>query len=328
MTVDPPIGVLLVQLGTPDAPTPAALRRYLGEFLTDRRVVDVSPWLWRPLLHGVILRTRPRRSAALYRRIWTDDGSPLLHFSRRQRDGLRERLGDGFRVELGMRYGNPPAAAALDRLADAGCRRVVVLPMFPQFCSATTGSVFDAVAAWAKGRPALPSFSFVRGFADHPTYIAALAATVRDAGVAPTSEAPLLVSFHGIPQKLADRGDPYPGECEATARALAAALDLGEADWRVVYQSRFGPAAWLQPYFDETLRALPGEGVRTVAVATPSFVVDCLETIDEIGREGKLIFEEAGGDGYVRVPCPNDRSDVIDALATIVREHVPSGWGA
>jgi ferrochelatase len=219
-----------------------------------------------------------------------------------------------------MRYGNPPLGAALDRLVEAGCERVVVLPLFPQYCSATTASVFDAVAAWAKERRAVPGLVFVRSFADHPGWITALAAEVEAAGVTPSATAPLLFSFHGIPERYAKTGDPYPEECEATARATAERLGLAEDAWRVVYQSRFGREPWLQPYLDETLEALPAEGIRSVAVATPSFVADCLETIDEVGRESAHAFSEAGGETYVRIPCPNDRPDMLDALTAVVRE--------
>jgi ferrochelatase len=318
-----PVGVLLANLGTPDAPTTRAVRRYLAEFLSDRRVVDVSPLLWRPILHGWVLRTRPRRSAALYRRIWTAEGSPLLTISRRQQEGLAERLGDGWRVELGMRYGNPSIAGALDRLAAAGCRSVVVLPAFPQFSSATTSSVFDAVAAWARPRTDLPALAFVRGFAEHPAWVLALRETVRAAGVRPTAKEPLVVSFHGLPRALVDAGDPYASECEATAGALAASLGLPRDAWRVAYQSRFGRRAWLEPALDDVLRALAADGARRVAVVAASFVADCLETIDEIGHVYAEGFRAAGGEALVRVPCPNDGSAALDALAAVVQDHVP-----
>ena len=214
----------------------------------------------------------------------------------------------------------PRLADAADELMEAGCERIVVIPLFPQYSSTTTASVFDALAAWARSRRALPSISFVRGFADQPDWIRALVATTRDAGVEPTPQNPLLISFHGIPERYAETGDPYPQECAATARAFVEALDLPPEAWRVVYQSRFGREPWLRPYLDETLSALPGEGIRSVAVATPSFVADCLETIDEIGREALDTFREAGGETYVRIPCPNARPELIDALAAIVRE--------
>jgi protoporphyrin/coproporphyrin ferrochelatase len=317
----PPVGVLLAQLGTPDAPTTAAVRRYLAEFLSDRRVVDLSPWLWRPILHGIVLRVRPRRSAALYRNVWTAEGSPLLVHSLAQARGVAERLGAGYRVELGMRIGTPRFVDALDRLVSAGCRRVVVLPLFPQTSSATTGSVFDALGDWARARLDLPDLRFVRGFADHPAWIAAWVERVRATGVTPARETPLLVSFHGLPQERADAGDPYPAACRATAAALVRALGLADDAWRIVYQSRFGRAEWLKPYATEVLASLPREGIRRVVVLPASFVADCLETIDELGRDHRERFLAAGGTDFTLVPCPNATPLALDALAAIVRAH-------
>ena len=317
-----PAGVLLANLGTPDAPTPPALRRYLAEFLSDRRVVDLHPLLWKPVLHAWVLRTRPRRSAAMYGRIWTPEGSPLLVNSQAQRDGLARRLGADYRVELGMRYGRPSIAGALDRLADAGCRSVVLLPAFPQFSSATTSSVYDAVAAWMASRRDVPTLSFVRGFADHAAWILALQESVRAAGVRPTAKEPLLVSFHGLPEKVVRAGDPYEGECAATARALASALDLPADAWRLVYQSRFGRSAWLKPAIDDVLRSLAKDGVRRVSVLAGSFAADCLETLDEIGHVYAGVFRSAGGTDLVRVPCPNASPAALDAFAAIVQDHV------
>ncbi len=316
-----PEGVLLAQLGTPDAPTPSALRRYLAEFLSDRRVVDLNPLLWWVILHGIVLRTRPRRAAALYRHVWTPEGSPLLTTSRAQQAGLAERLGAGVRVELGMGYGEPSIGGAIDRLVEAGCTSVLVLPMFPQYSSATTASVFDAVARWARGRRAVPGFTFVRSFPDEPGFVASLAAAARRAGVAASPSSPLLVSFHGLPQRFVRTGDPYPDECLATARALASALDLPDDAWRVVYQSKFGREPWLEPSLDATLVALAEGGTRSVSVATPSFVADCLETIDEVGRVSRGVFRSAGGETFVRVPCPNAEPSFLDALASLLRRH-------
>ena len=311
-------GVCLAQLGTPDAPTVPAVRRYLKEFLLDRRVVDLSPWVWKPILYGIILRTRPKRSAANYARVWTEAGSPLLLYTESLARKLGERLAAGGVGNWGMRIGNPSLGARLDDLVAAGCDRILVVPCYPQWSTATSLSIEDAVGWWRDERPDAPQTLVLGSFPDFPDYVAALARSVRAAGVRPSAEAPLVISFHGIPQKYADRGDPYPGECETTARALAAALDLPEDAWRMAYQSRFGPAQWLQPYCDATLQEMGADGIRAVSVISPSFLADCLETIDEIGRELRETFETAGGTSFTRVACLNDADDLVAALAGIV----------
>jgi len=311
-------GVCLAQLGTPDEPTVPAVRRYLQEFLLDRRVVDLTPWLWKPILHGIILRTRPKRSAANYARVWTGQGSPLLLYTESLARKLDARVGDDFVVTCGMRIGNPSLASRLDALVDAGCDRILVLPCYPQWSTATSLSVEDAVGWWRDDRADAPETLVLGSFPDLPAYVEALVGSVRAAGVEASADAPLVISFHGIPQKYADRGDPYPQECETTARALAAALGLSDDAWHLAYQSRFGPAQWLQPYCDETLRRLVASGVRSVAVVSPSFLADCLETIDEIGRELRETFTRAGGTSFTRVPCLNDADALVTALAGIV----------
>jgi ferrochelatase len=316
-----PTGICLAQLGTPDEPTTPAVRRYLEEFLLDRRVVDLSPWVWKPILYGIILRTRPKRSAANYRRVWTDAGSPLLLYTESLALKLGAALGEDFVVNCGMRIGNPSLGSRLDALVAAGCERILVLPCYPQWSTATNLSIEDAVGWWQDEHPDAPETLVLGSFPDLPAYVEALARSVRDAGVEASAEAPLVISFHGIPQKYADRGDPYPQECEATARALAAALGLADDAWRLAFQSRFGPAAWLQPYCDELLKELASDGVRSVSVVSPSFLADCLETIDEIGRELREEFEEAGGTSFTRVACLNDADDLVDALAGIVRAN-------
>ena len=310
-------GVLLAQLGTPDAPTTPAVRRYLKEFLSDRRVVDLPRLLWWPILHGIILRVRPKRSAALYRKVWTEAGSPLLLHTQTQARLVAERLGTDFHVGYGMRIGNPGMFPALDAAVAAGVERLVVIPLFPQYSTATSLSVSDIVQAWQRKRPDAPPVEVYCSFPDQPTYIEALAASVRRAGVHPSGESPLVMSFHGIPQRYADRGDPYPQECEATARALAATLALPDDAWRLTYQSRFGREEWLRPYTDETLQGLARDGIREVSVIAPSFVADCLETIDEIGRELREEFEAEGGTAFTRIDCLNGDPAFADALAEV-----------
>ncbi len=314
-------GILLAQLGTPDAPTVPAVRRYLREFLSDRRVVDLNPWLWKPILYGIILRTRPKKSAALYQRVWTEAGSPLLIHTEAQGAGLRERLAGTHHVAIGMRIGNPSMAQGLDELAAAGCTRIGVLPLFPQYSTATTASVQDALEAWKKDNPGVET-DIVCTFCDQPMWIRAMKERVEASGFQPSPTSPLLMSFHGIPKRFVDRGDPYDTECERTAKALATALELDDDAWRLVYQSRFGREEWLQPYTDDVLEQLPKDGITSVGVITPSFVSDCLETIDEIGRESREAFEEAGGEHYTRIECVNASATFCDALAEIARQRL------
>lgn len=330
---DTRIGVLVAQLGTPQAPTARAVRPYLKQFLSDRRVIDYPPLVWQPILRGIILNVRPSKSAQLYQRIWRDDGPPLLVYSQRQAAGLQDRLGAEFRVELGMVYGEPSIARALARLEDAGMERIVVLPMYPQYSSTTTASVYDAVFKAAAGAPGdrkrrVPTLRFVPPHYDHPGYIAALAdqitRTVDDWGDTPDR---YIFSFHGIPQRYARSGDPYPAHCRVTAERLAAALDLEPDQWLLTFQSRFGPEPWLQPYTDETLEQLPASGVQRVLITSPGFVVDCLETLDELGNEGREQFEDGGGHAanYRLAPCVNDNPIWLDALADLVRRE-SAGW--
>lgn len=330
LTHPPRAGVLLAQLGTPDAPDTRAVRRYLREFLSDRRVVDLPRLLWWPLLHGVVLRRRPRRSAALYRRIWTSEGSPLLVHTRGQAEGLRQRLQERLRAEVpvafGMRYGRPGLAEALETLRAAGCHHLLLVPLYPQYGSATTASVMDAVLPAARRGYDLPALRVVRSFATHPGYLRALAMRVREALDAASSPPErILISFHGEPLSYVRRGDPYPEECGATARGLAAGLDLDAGSWGLVYQSRFGRAAWTGPPLAETAGGLASAGMRSLAVVTPGFVSDCLETLDEVGREVRDHFLAQGGSTFTRVPCLNTHPAWLDALADIVQENL-CGW--
>ncbi len=317
----PRIGVLVAQLGTPDAPTTSALRRYLRQFLGDRRVVEQNPLIWWFVLNFLILPRRPARSAALYRRVWTDRGSPLLLYSLAQAQGLSRRLGAGIQVEVGMRYGNPSIASALDRLQD--CGRVLVFPMFPQYTSATTGSVHDAVFEHYGRTRVIPALRIVPPYFAHAAYIDALAAIARqELAKLPWKPQRVLLSYHGIPQRFVDNGDVYSQHCEATTAALRRALSEG---LQQSYQSRFGSEEWLKPYTDETLSNLPAEGVTRLAVMCPGFTADCLETIDEIGREGRHTFLDSGGQEFALLPCLNDSTVWLDAMAAIAREEL-AGW--
>jgi len=319
---NPPLGVLLTNLGTPDAPTAPALRRYLAEFLWDRRVVDVPRPLWWLILHGIILRTRPARSARLYRKVWTADGSPLLHIARRQSELLQQQLERQWpgrtRVALGMRYGRPSIAAALDELRVAGARQVLVLPLYPQNSCSTTASTLDAVAAALRERRDVPALNFVADYHADAGYIDALAASVREARQDCEPVQLLLFSFHGTPERFRREGDPYYQHCLTTARLTAGCLGLNNDEWQVSFQSRFGREPWLQPYTDEVLRQLPAAGVKRVQVICPGFAADCLETLEEIAGENREVFLRAGGEAFQYIPALNDRSDHIAALAAIV----------
>lgn len=331
------IGVLVAQLGTPQAPTARALRPYLRQFLSDPRVIDLHPLKWYPILYLLVLTRRPARSAALYANIWTDEGSPLMVHSQAQTRGLQERLGAAYRVVLGMRYGEPSIARAVQSLEREGVERILVFPMYPQFSCATTGSIYDAVAraAWGRRCPwffdrkrQMPALRFVPPYADHPAYINALKQSVAEA-VALLSWTPdrYLITFHGIPQRYVNEGDPYRRQCEETARLLAAALGLADAEWTNGFQSRFGKEPWLEPYTEDVLARLGGQGVRRLVAVCPGFTADCLETLDEIGREGAELFSHGGGQQFHLVPCLNDHPAWLDAMAAIARREL-AGWDA
>jgi len=319
----PGTGVLLVNLGTPDAPTPEAVRRYLAEFLWDPRVVDVFRPLWWLILHGIVLRTRPARSAALYRKVWTDAGSPLLVIGRRQAAALQRvltaRAGAPVPVALGMSYGHPALRDAMAELAKTGCHRVVVLPLFPQYSISTTASVEDALAKLRRAVPGSPQAELVPGYAEHPGYIAALAASVREAWAKRGEPDRLLISFHGTPARYRDaKGDPYEVQCRATAGLLAEALGLAPERWAVAFQSRFGKEPWLEPYTDETLRAWAAEGLGKIDVICPGFPADCLETLEEIAVTNAEMYREAGGGEMRYIPALNDRPDHVEALVELL----------
>lgn len=320
-----PMGVLVTNLGTPAAPTTAAVRRYLAEFLSDRRVVDLPRWLWLPILHGVILRVRPRRSAAAYREVWSEQGSPLLVNSRRQAAALEAALADSLhgtvKVALGMRYGEPSIAAAMKALEDWGARRVLVLPLYPQYAASTTGSTYDAVFAALSRTRHVPDLRLVSDYHDHPGYIEALAQSVRAARREHPDDARLLMSFHGLPKRYCDAGDPYQAQCMRTARLLAAQLGEAGGDWAVAFQSRVGREEWLQPYTESLLREWAASGVRRVHVLCPGFSADCLETLEEIAMAGEELFRACGGESLHYIPALNDDPNHIATLAEIVRTH-------
>ncbi len=323
-------GVLLVNLGTPDAPTTAAVRRYLAEFLSDRRVIELSPWLWQPILRGIILNVRPRRSAAAYARIWTDAGSPLLDIFRRQAAALdtalaREAPDDDIVTALGMRYGSPSIRSALEYLWAANVQRLLVFPLYPQYSAATTGSTFDAVAEVLKRRRWVPELRFINHYHDDTFYIAALADSVRAHQAAHGTPRKLLMSFHGLPRHYFLAGDPYFCHCQKTARLLAERLGLAAEDYQVTFQSRFGPREWLQPYTDRTLMALAREGVDNVQVVCPGFSADCLETLEEISILNKELFLHHGGRQFSYIPALNDSPAHVAVLAGVVLRHL-SGW--
>ena len=322
-------GLLLVNLGSPDAPTPKAVRKYLFQFLHDKRVIDTSRWIWCPILHGIILRVRPAKSARAYAKVWGEEGSeaPLIAITRAQAKGIAERLGDDVYVDIAMRYGNPSIGDALDRLKAKGCKRIAILPMYPQFAGATTASVYDGVAKALMKRMDAPELRFLRDYHDEPRYIKALGDSLLDhIKTLDWNPDVILTSYHGLPQSYVDKGDPYQAECIHTTDLLREHLSVTKNRLRVTFQSRFGPKAWLQPYTDKTLEALPGEGVKKVAVMMPGFSADCLETLEEIAIEAHETFEEHGGEKFTAVPCLNDDPAHLDFLAEIAKEQLLLGW--
>lgn len=324
----PRTAVLLIQLGTPAAPTAAALRPYLKQFLSDPRVVEIPRLVWWPILNGIILNTRPAKSALKYASVWTDEGSPLMAHSRRQATLLRGALGErghSLEVDLAMRYGEPSIASVLQSLRDRQVSRLLVLPMYPQYAGSTTATAIDEVTRVLQGWRNLPELRWVRNFHDDPAYIDALAARVRQGWEREGQGDKLVMSFHGVPRRTLELGDPYHCECLATARLLAERLGLPRERWLVTFQSRFGKAQWLQPYTEPTLIELARSGVKRVDVVCPGFVSDCLETLEEIGMEARHAFMDAGGERFNYFPCLNDSPAFIDALAGIVERHT-AGW--
>ncbi len=323
------IGILLTNLGTPDAPTKTAVRRYLAEFLWDPRVVELPRWLWWPILQGIVLQRRPSRSAHAYQKIWTAQGSPLLTFGQRQAEAvqqaLRARMVGPVTVALGMRYGSPSMASALETLRKAGLSRLLVLPLYPHYASATTGSTFDALAAELRTWRWVPEVRMVNNYHNQDAYLNALAQRIREAWTEQGQSDRLLFSFHGLPEKSVQAGDPYPEQCWTTARDVAKRLALTEQQWAVGFQSRFGRARWIMPYTDHILQQWGQSGIASVDVICPGFSADCLETLEEVAVQYRDLFLKAGGRTYHYLSALNDRADHIQALAELISVHV-QGW--
>ncbi len=318
-------GVLLVNLGTPDAATPAAVRRYLAEFLSDPRIVEMPRWLWKPILHGFILRIRPRKVAKSYQSVWTEEGAPLLAISKKQQQLLQQAVSSSFtssiRVELGMRYGNPSISSALRNLKNAGAKNILVLPLYPQYSATTTASIFDAVVTELKQWRWIPELRFIQHYHDHPAYIDALVDSIQQFQQQQGEAEKLLFSFHGLPQRYHDNGDPYFCECHKTARLVAEKLQIDENQWALSFQSRFGREEWLKPYTDKTLISWAQQGVKSVQVVCPGFAADCLETLEEIQIENRDYFLNAGGESFAYIPALNSNEDHIQMMKQLIAQH-------
>lgn len=315
-------GVLLVNLGTPDAPTPPAIRRYLREFLSDRRVVELPRVLWLPILYGFILPFRPRKLAHAYASVWSKDGSPLLRIARDQEKILSDRIGSQTPVALGMSYGNPSIASALNELDANGVERIVLLPLYPQYSGTTTASVLDIIFRELGKRRRLPELRTINDYHDHPGYIGALAQSVRDQWQQLGRAEHLLMSFHSIPQKYVDMGDPYDAQCKRTAQLLAQALELAPEKWSLSFQSRLGTQPWLQPYTDKVLPQLAQQGITSLDIICPGFSADCLETLEEVAIRYREDFLAAGGKTFRYIPALNDNAAHIHFLHTLIGENL------
>jgi ferrochelatase len=319
----PKIGVLLVNLGTPDAPTTSAVKRYLKQFLSDRRVVEIPPIIWQPILRGIILNTRPQKSAKAYAKVWTDKGSPLAFFTAAQADALQTRMGDSADVRFAMRYGNPSVADQLAAMKAAGCNRILIAPMYPQYSGATTGTVLDEAYAALTFMRWHPAIRTLPAYHDDAAYIIALKTSIEASLVGLDFEPDaIVISFHGMPERTLQLGDPYHCHCQKTARLLSEAMGRALV---VSFQSRFGRAKWLEPATDDTLMRLAREGTKKVAIFAPGFSVDCLETLEELAMQGHEQFEEAGGTHYAYLPCLNDSDVGMDILERIIRREL-AGW--
>ncbi|WP_017216781.1 ferrochelatase [Pseudoalteromonas sp. NJ631] len=316
-------GILITNLGSPDAPTAKALRVYLAEFLSDPRIVEIPRLIWLMILHGIILRVRPKKSAHAYQSIWTDEGSPLITISRSQTDKIEKQLrSEGFEnieVELAMRYGNPSIESGLEKLREKGITRIIIVPLYPQYSSATTGSTFDQISKVLRGWRWVPELHFINGYHKHPLYIESLANSIREDLEANGEPDKLVFSYHGTPKLFLDRGDPYHCFCQQTTRLVVEKLNLDKEKVMTTFQSRFGKAEWLQPYTDKTLESFPSKGIKNVAILSPAFSADCLETLEELEVENREVFESAGGEKYRYIPALNDRADHIKAITALIK---------
>jgi ferrochelatase len=311
-------GVLLINLGTPSMPSARAVRDYLAEFLTDRRVVELPAWLWQPLLKCVILPLRARRTATLYQSIWMDEGSPLAVYTQRLADKLQINLGEECKVVLGMRYGQPSIEAGVNALLAAGITSVTILPLYPQYSAATTASCFDKISELFQQSRIIPNIRFIASYFDHPLYIAALVNKIKEHQTKhPNSY--LLFSFHGLPQRCVELGDPYQEQCMTTVRLITQRLQLASDAYQTVFQSRFGAAKWLQPYCDEVLQQLPARGVKALTIICPGFAVDCLETLEEISKRYRVLFLKAGGEHFNYISALNDSKDQVLLLSSFLK---------
>ena len=319
-------GVLLVNLGTPDAPDTGSVRRYLAEFLSDKRVIEIPSLIWQPILRGIILNTRPKKSAAAYRKVWWDRGSPLAVVTQDQAAGLQARLGEGVRVDYAMRYGEPAIADRLDAMKAAGCERILLAPLYPQYSGATNATVVDKAGDWLRAQRWQPAMRTLPPYHDDPAYISALAQDI-GAQLDALDFVPevLLLSFHGMPLRTLTEGDPYHCHCQKTSRLLAAALDRPDLRIETTFQSRFGPAKWLEPSTDHTLVAEAEKGTKRLAIAAPGFSADCLETLEELAIRGKEQFLEAGGEQFATLSCLNTGEPGMAMLETIIRREL-GGW--
>jgi protoporphyrin/coproporphyrin ferrochelatase len=317
------VGVLLINLGTPDAPEAAAVRRYLAEFLSDPRVIEIPRIAWLPILHGIILRTRPKKSAHAYKQVWTEEGSPLAAITRRQAESLQQRLGEDVIVDFAMRYGNPGIGRSIENLASLGCERILAAPLYPQYCAATTASVVDAVFGKLASMRRQPALRTLPPYYDDPLHLDALKTSIeRQLASLDFEPQRLLLSFHGMPQRTLELGDPYHCHCQKTARLLRERLSIATD---VAFQSRFGRAKWLEPATDKTLAAYPAQGVTKLAIAAPGFSADCVETIEELGIRGKETFLASGGTHFARLDCLNDSPEGMTMLEALVRREL-AGW--